>query len=129
MSYRRTYKEKLLKINKHCDLFVEYLKQYNQDGDIQPLLDTPFTIESINKHNKFVGVTLDGGKEVSVCTEGNINEVMHVVIHEMAHVVRGDTKHDDDFWRVQRKLSGYAIQGGFYSPIGKTKMCGKIIMD
>ena len=87
-------------------------------------------IEGLNKWYDVVGVTFDGGKEISVCTEGEMNDIMHVVIHELAHVQRNDINHDEKFWNVQDKLTQLAISGGFYQKINdKKKICGKYIRD
>ena len=120
----------LVIVNEKCNALVDYIKSKGDDPDLRRALDTPFKIESINKWYDFVGVTLDGGKEVAVCTEGEINDIMHIVIHEMAHVARNDVEHDDAFWKTQAKIKKYAIEGQFYRPIvGTKKLCGKPISD
>ena len=125
-----TKSKKLIKINKRCQQFINYINSKGKDDDLSRIFSVPFKIESINRWYDVVGVTLDGGKEVAVCTEGELNDIMHVVIHELAHVARNDTEHDDAYWQVQSKLNDYAIKGGFYTSVGKRKkFCGKVIGD
>ena len=121
--------KKLIDINKQCDAFIQYIKKKNNKS-LERILNTPFKIEQINRWYEFVGVTLDGGKEVAICTEGEMNDMMHVVIHELAHVARNDIEHDKAYWDVQKTLTNYAIEGGFYNTIDSNKkFCGKVIGD
>lgn len=125
-----TKTKKLIIINEMCSQFIDYVKSKDNDPAISRIFTVPFKIESSNRWSDVLGATLDGGKEVAVCTEGEINDIMHVVIHELAHIARDDTEHDDAFWSVQSKLSKHAIDGGFYTSVGKQKkFCGKVIGD
>jgi len=130
LAVRTSRTKKLVIVNKRCESFIQYVKERDQSKDLQRIFKVPFNIEAINKWNDFIGTTIDGGKEVAVCTDGEINEIMHVVIHELAHVARNDIEHDDAFWTVQTKLRNYAIDGGFYNNInGTKKFCGKYVGD
>ena len=130
LSIKTSRSKKLVAINKKCNEFIQYVKKKDQSKELSRIFETPFKIEAINRWYDFVGVTLDGGKEVAVCTEGELNDMMHVVIHELAHVARNDIEHDDKFWNVQAILEQHAIAGGFYDPIAKTKkFCRKYIGD
>jgi len=130
LSIRTSRKQKLVAINDKCNSFIQYVKSKEKNKDTARIFKTPFKIEALNRWYEYIGVTLDGGKEVAVCTEGKINDMMHVVIHELAHVARNDIEHDDAFWNVQAKLQQHAIDGGFYTPItGTKKFCGKYIGD
>ena len=122
--------KKIVKINETCRKFIDYVKTKGDDSELARIFTVPFKIESINRWYDVVGVTLDGGKEVAVCTEGEMNDIMHVVIHELAHIARNDIEHDDAYWNVQSKLNKHAIEGGFYTSVGKSKkFCGKTIGD
>ena len=122
--------KKIVKINETCKSFIEYVRSKGDDKELSRIFTVPFKIESLNRRYDVVGVTLDGGKEVAVCTEGEMNDIIHVVIHELAHVARNDIEHDDAYWAVQSKLNKYAIEGGFYTSVGKSrKFCGKVIGD
>lgn len=130
LSIRTSRSKKLIAINDKCNAFIKYVKDNDKGKELSRIYKTPFKIEALNQWYEYIGVTLDGGKEVAVCTEGELNDMMHVVIHELAHVQRNDIEHDDKFWNVQAKLQQYAIEGGFYSPItGTKKFCGKTIGD
>jgi hypothetical protein len=113
-----------------CQKFIDYVEKKDNSEKLKRIFTVPFKIESLNRWYDVVGVTLDGGKEVAVCTEGELNDIMHVVIHELAHVARNDIEHDDAYWDVNAILNKHALEGGFYTSVGKSKkFCGKTIGD
>ena len=70
-------------------------------------------------------------KKLQYVQRVRLNEMMHVVIHELAHVARNDIEHDDAFWNVQAKLQAarHPMEDFIHPLSGTTKMSGKWIAD
>ena len=76
LSIRTSRSKKLIAINDKCNAFIKYVKDKDQGKELSRIYKTPFKIEALNQWYDFIGVTLDGGKEVAVCTEGELNDMM-----------------------------------------------------
>jgi hypothetical protein len=69
-------------------------------------------------------VTLDK-RAVYICVENkrdpylvyNINTLIFVVLHEMAHVGSNTWGHDSNFWKINKFLIDEAVECGIYKPI------------
>ena len=106
--------------------YVEYIK------------DLPEEFRELSKPSLLTGTTRKGhlgsnvnkGYEISICTQGDVNSMFHVLLHELAHCTVDEYKHSDEFWSKFDRLKSDAISRGFYQPIqGATEFCGKKIND
>jgi len=83
-----------------------------------------------NKGNNELGYNINKGTEIGLCLDGSPNEIMHVLIHELAHTVSSKYAHDDEFWKNVRKIENICQERGLYIPINnKTEFCGSHIQD
>ena len=74
-----------------------------------------------------VGYNINKGYEIGVCIDGTPNDMFHVLIHELSHSVTSAYNHDKEFWENYKQLKTICEKAGLYTPIGKTKFCGKYI--
>jgi len=77
-----------------------------------------------------VGYNSNKGDDIAVCVDGNVNSVMHVLLHELAHCTVDEFDHTDEFWRNYKELRDVAASIGVYEVISQeTEFCGKSIGD
>lgn len=78
---------------------------------------------------KEVSYNVDKGKIISIClrnyenpdTFHNLNELMFVAIHEIAHSCNESYGHDTKFWKVFRILLEVAVENNIYTNINYQK--------
>lgn len=77
-----------------------------------------------------IGYNVNKGDEIGLCLDGSVNEVFHVLIHELAHTVSRTYAHDEHFWNNFKIIREHCINKGIYQPINiRTDFCGKFIRD
>jgi len=80
--------------------------------------------------NKELGYNVNKGNEIGLCLGGTCNQMMHVLIHELAHCTVKEYDHTPEFWNNYSKLKQYCFELGIYQEIPEvTKFCGKYIRD
>ena len=95
-----------------------------------PMLKKRSIITGFHNKNKEIGYNLNKGEEIGVCLNGTPNQMMHVLIHELAHSTIDEYDHSPKFWENYRKLKKYCTELGIYQEIPETtKFCGKYIRD
>ena len=82
----------------------------------------------------YVAYTVNKGDELNICLRNkdesfiDINTIMFVVIHELAHIITPETGHTENFWKNMRKLLDKAIELGLYYDVDyslePTNYCG-----
>ena len=106
---------------------------YANNGDAQfKQLKNPIILTGFlrNKGNNELGYNINKGTEIGLCLDGSPNEIMHVLIHELAHTVSSKYAHDDEFWNNVHKIENICQEKGLYIPINnKTEFCGSHIQD
>ena len=76
-----------------------------------------------------VGYNINKGGEIGVCTANDTNSMMHVLIHELAHMTVKEYDHSPEFFKNMNELKAMAIKCGVYTPMKPTKYCGGEISD
>jgi hypothetical protein len=70
------------------------------------------------------------GSEVTVCTNGCRNTILHVLLHELAHQTVPEYRHSKAFWRNLDILKEIARQEGAYRSITlPEEICGAHVTD
>jgi len=70
------------------------------------------------------------GSEVSVCTNGSANSIMHIILHEFAHQTVKEYSHSERFWANLDEIRTLAEQSNLYDRINsKTEICGSYVDD
>ena len=130
----------IIKNQKDPENFTEVKKRYKilrdyyaQNGDTQfKQLKNPIILTGFlrNKGNNELGYNINKGTEIGLCLDGSPNEIMHVLIHELAHTVSSKYAHDDEFWNNVHKIENICQEQGLYIQINnKTEFCGSHIQD
>ena len=93
-------------------------------------LKHPIPITAHHRLKGTVGYNLNKGAEIGLCIDGEVNEIMHVLIHELAHSTVPEWTHSDNFWNNFMELRGICESIGIYTRLpDKTKFCGQYIQD
>ena len=77
-----------------------------------------------------VGYNTNKGQEIGICIDGTVNQVLHVLIHELAHCTVDEYSHSTGYWKNYNDLKNEAIRINIYENIDfETPFCGKTIAD
>lgn len=80
--------------------------------------------------SKAIGYNANKGVEIGLCIDGTVNDIFHVLLHELAHCTVEEYSHSKHFWAMFDKLRKEAVSIGIYENIDtRTPFCGKHIMD
>ena len=120
-----------LKVNYSDDKrVIRLIKKYNSDNISESMKSSIYTSYSINKGEKIVICIKDKDTKESFI---NLNTIMFVVIHELAHIITTSIGHNDDFWNNMKFLLEQAIKVGIYTKqdykMAPEKYCGIMITD
>jgi predicted metal-dependent hydrolase len=87
-------------------------------------------ITGLKKMKGTVGYNTNKGEEIALCLDGEVNQIFHVLIHELAHCTVDEYSHSDDFWNNYLELRDICVNLGIYEKIPEqTKFCGQHIQD
>ena len=121
----------ILSIVDHCQTTkkenVKLLKEnYNPDTLSETIPGSKYTSYSVNK-----------GEEIAICIRNkdnsfmNINTILFVTIHELAHIMTLSTGHTKEFWNNMKYLLEEAEKINLYKPVNYNKYnesyCGMTI--
>lgn len=77
-----------------------------------------------------LGYNTNKGFEIGLCIDGSPNEIMHVLLHELAHSTVKEYDHSSEFWEKTKRLKQICQELGIYEPINnKTRFCTSYIQD
>lgn len=93
-----------------------------------PKLHRQILLCGYTKKSGDIGYNTNKGYEIGLCLDGTVNEIFHVLIHELAHTISTTYDHDTEFWKNMDTLQSICIKIGIYVPIkDKTVFCGSHI--
>jgi len=106
----------------------EHLKKKNQEEF--RMLHDEIIITAHHGNPSTIGYNANKGSEIGLCIDGTVNDIFHVLLHELAHCTVEEYSHSKHFWTNLEKLRKEAIDIGVYESIDeKTPFCGKHIVD
>lgn len=77
-----------------------------------------------------LGYNVNKGFEIGICLDGEVNEIFHILLHELAHCTVQEYNHSDAYWNNYVELRDMALTLGIYQKIPeKTPFCGKNVQD
>ena len=77
-----------------------------------------------------VGWNTNKGYEIGLCLNGTVNQIMHVLIHELAHCTVDEYSHSSEYWKNFIDLRTIAENINVYNLIkGQEKFCSQKISD
>ena len=122
---------------------IENMSNGNIDDSINRLLQK-FNHKNISetvKGSKHTSYSINKGEKIVMCLRSrdekeelqDINILMFVAIHEMAHVMTKSIGHTDEFWSNFKKLLKQSIDIGIYTPkdysANPESYCGMMVKD
>lgn len=121
--------KQLVEVEERYEKLRRYIKSNPNVSEKFKKLDHPIKITAWYK-TKEVGYNVNKGSEIGLCIDGSANDIMNVLIHELAHSTVDEYSHNDNFWNNVKELTRLAIDAGVYEPIPNAKeFCGKKIRD
>ena len=121
--------ENLIIVKERYALLREHLRETNNEEFQNLCHEIPITAHH-RAQGGSVGYNVNKGYEIGLCVDGEPNEIMHVLIHELAHCTVDEYSHSQEYWEKYDKLKTMCVAIGVYQEIPeKTKFCGKHIQD
>jgi hypothetical protein len=120
--------ENFTEVKKRYKILREHLEKTNNEKF--GMLIHPIPLTALRKMSGTVGYNVNKGADITICIDGEVNEIMHVLIHELAHSTVPEWTHSENFWNNFMELRGVCESIGIYTRLpDKTKFCGQYIQD
>jgi predicted metal-dependent hydrolase len=134
----------LAQIRANLTKIVEYLKENNiADERVQLLVNrfNPDVLSESLPNTSYTSYSVDKGKKIVFCLRSkdekgeliDINTIMFVAIHELAHIMTKSVGHTEEFWNNMRYLLKQGIKIGVYKKVdyknNPVSYCGIKITD
>ena len=129
---------KLAELNGHILTIVDHCQTTKKENVI--LLKenyNPDTLSETIPGSKYTSYSVNKGEEIAICIRNkdntfmNINTILFVTIHELAHVMTLSTGHTKEFWNNMKYLLEEAEKINLYKPVNYNKYnesyCGMTI--
>lgn len=87
-------------------------------------------VEMAHHDRHAVAWTVDKGRALHLCLDASDSDVLlHVVLHEVAHMATSDVGHTPEFYRCHRVLLDAAHDRGHYTPptAKRVSFCGTAV--
>jgi hypothetical protein len=102
----------------------------NQVPEKFKVLTKQILLVGYTKKKHELGYNTNKGYEICLCLDGTVNQIFHVLLHELAHSTVDEYEHSTQFWQNFKELREIAVQIGIYTPVTTSeKFCGKYISD
>jgi hypothetical protein len=122
----------LANIRKNLTKIVEYLKENNISDERVQLLVNRFDPDVLSEslpNTSYTSYSVDKGKKIVFCIRSkdakaeliDMNTIMFVAIHELAHVATKSIGHTEEFWNNMRYLLKQGIKVGVYQKVDYSK--------
>ena len=129
---------KLAELNGHIFKIIDHC-QTTKKENIKLLKENynPDTLSETIPGSKYTSYSVNKGEEIAICIRNkdntfmNINTILFVTIHELAHVMTLSTGHTKEFWNNMKYLLEEAEKINLYKPVNYNKYnesyCGMTI--
>jgi hypothetical protein len=124
MSIHQTYE-----LNELMHRYALLRAELRKEGIFPELWDPIPVTEMTSISPDGVGYNVGKGYEIFICTDGPINSIMHVFIHELSHNTVTEYDHNGQFWDNFEKLKDVAKKIGIYHYTQPQMFCGGKIGD
>jgi predicted metal-dependent hydrolase len=122
----------LAKIRQNLERVVEYLKENNISDERVQLLVNRFNPDVLSEslpNTSYTSYSVDKGKKIVFCLRSkddknkliDMNTIMFVAIHELAHIMTKSIGHTEEFWDNMRYLLKIGIKVGVYQKVDYSK--------
>lgn len=122
------------KMNKRLQILVEHMQSADSkasDEDVNRLLKNfnPDSISEGTEKSNYTSYSVNKGEKIVFCLRSkeqnekliDINTLMYVAIHELAHLMTKEIGHPPQFWRNFKILLKEAIEIGIYKSVDYSK--------
>lgn len=129
---------KLAELNSHILKIIDACQK--KDKDNVELLKENYNTDTLSETvpgSKYTSYSVNKGEKISICIRNtdnsfmDMNTILFVAIHELAHVMTISTGHTDEFWKNMKFILEVAESIGIYKPIDYQKFpetyCGMVI--
>jgi len=115
-------------VKERYQILRSHLKKTNNEKF--KVLVQPIPLTGVTRMSGTVGFNVNKGADITMCLDGNTNEIMHVLIHELTHSTVSEWDHSENFWNNYAELREICESIGIYTRLAdKTKFCGQYIQD
>ena len=119
---------KLKMVKEKYQTLVDYIDQ-NSDKVPEKFLVLKKKI-LLSGTSRDIGYNVSKGNEIGLCLDGDVNDIFHVLLHELSHSTVKEYSHSEDFWKNFSELRELCSSIGLYQKIPERKpFCGKYIQD
>lgn len=126
--YQTREPQRLLEVKEKYNILREHLRETNHEKFHKLKRCIPIT--GFTYMHNTVGYNTNKGGEIGVCLDGTVNQIFHVLIHELAHCTVREYNHSKEFWDNYIELRDICVQLGIYEKIPiRTTFCGEHVQD
>jgi hypothetical protein len=136
----------LAQIRSNLEKVVEHMrnhKKYNRDDRVRRLVEkfNPNNMMETEPDSKYTSYSVNKGEKIHMCLRSRdgqnrieeMNTLMFVALHELAHIATKSVGHTKEFWNNFRFLLERGIEIGVYTPVDYSKepksYCGIEVTD
>ena len=131
-SFLRISKEpnSLKKLRERYGKLRESFSELSEDHKFRKLEEPILLVGYHGMQGGLLGFNTNKGSEIGLCVDGCPNELMHVLLHELAHATVKEYDHSPTFWKNLDELKNFAESKKLYKTIEDPKgFCGSRIHD
>jgi predicted metal-dependent hydrolase len=126
--YQTREPQALVEVKEKYRILREHLHETNNEKFHMVTRCVPIT--GINGMKGTVGYNTNKGQEIALCLDGSVNDIFHVLIHELAHSTVTEYSHSENYWNNYVELRDICVNLGIYEKIPERKpFCGQNIQD
>ena len=115
-------------VKERYHILREHLRE--TDNRKYHMLHRHIPITGFTRMRNTVGYNTNKGGEITICLNGGVNEIFHVLIHELAHSTVEEYSHSPEFWENYIELRNISESLNIYEKIPqKTKFSGQHVQD
>ena len=115
-------------VKERYHILREHLRE--TDNRKYHMLHRHIPITGFTRMRNTVGYNTNKGGEITICLNGGVNEIFHVLIHELAHSTVEEYSHSPEFWENYIELRNICESLNIYEKIPqKTKFCCQHVQD
>ena len=122
-SFLRISKEpnSLKKLRERYEKLREYFSELPEDHKFRKLEEPILLVGYHGMQGGLLGFNTNKGSEIGLCVDGCPNELMHVLLHELAHATVKEYDHSPAFWKNLDELKNFAESKKLYKTIDDPK--------
>jgi len=126
--YQTREPQALVEVKEKYRILREHLRETKNEKFHMITRCVPIT--GINGMKGTVGYNTNKGQEIAICLDGSVNDIFHVLIHELAHSTVTEYSHSENYWNNYVELRDICVNLGIYEKIPERKpFCGQNIQD